>query len=438
MLSRHSLKRLRQTVYILLLGFLAVNNGYASDIIPNQYIIVFKDQDLKRPGPAIATTGESVQQAAERLINQAKQNQLWISNRAGPQRRARAITNRLDKVYEHALRGFAARLTPEAVEFLQNKSEIDYIAPDQVVKLNAIQTPTPSWGLDRIDQSNLPLDQSYEYLTDGSTVHAYVIDTGIRATHNEFIGRVGNGYDAMDNDNNPVDCNGHGTHVAGTVAGTNYGVAKNVMIHPVRVFGCGNSGSFSDTIEGINWILGNLQLPAVANMSLGGNAYPPVDTAVNNLINAGVTVVVSAGNDNTDACSQSPARVANAITIASSTISDQRSSFSNTGTCVDIFAPGSSITSAWWTADTATAILSGTSMSAPHVAGVVALYLEENPTATTGQVTNAIINGSTANLISNPGSGTPNRLLYSKLTDAPPQPDENLAWLVPVINLILF
>ncbi len=413
---------------------------YASEIIPNQYIVVFKDQNIQgQTKLGIAQTGETVSQTAERLINEAKQNQLFIQNKSSVQ--ANVVSNKLDKVYEYALKGFAAKLTPEAVLLLSNKPEVDYIVPDQVTELHAVQTPTPSWGLDRIDQRDLPLSQSYEYFTDGSTVHAYVIDTGIRASHNEFSGRVGNGYDAIDNDNTPVDCNGHGTHVAGTVAGTNYGVAKNAIIHPVRVFGCGGNGSFSDTIEGINWILSNLQLPAVANMSLGGSAYAPVDTAVNNLINAGVTTVISAGNDNgANACTKSPARVTNAITIASSTMSDQRSNFSNIGACVDIFAPGSSITSAWWTSNTATNTISGTSMSAPHVAGAVALYLEENPGASTAQVASAITNGSSTNKIANAGSGTPNRLLYSKLTSAPPPPPAafEMAWLVPVINLILF
>ncbi|MCP4491829.1 MAG: S8 family peptidase [Gammaproteobacteria bacterium] len=427
-------------IYVTFGSFLLLLSSHfsmASEIIPNQYIVVFKDQQLVGQAKSTITqSGESVRSAAERLINEARQNQLLIQNRSGVQS---SVTNELGSVYEHALKGFSAQLTPEAATYLSNEPEIDYVIPDQTTELHAVQVSPPAWGLDRIDQENLPLDQSYEYLTDGTAVHAYIIDTGIRANHNEFTGRIGNAYDAMDNDNNPVDCNGHGTHVAGTVAGTNYGVAKNVVIHPVRVFGCGSGGSFSDTIGGINWILANLQLPAVANMSLGGGAYAPVDTAVNNLINAGVTTVISAGNDyGGNACNKSPARVQNAITVASSTISDQRSSFSNIGSCVDIIAPGSSIRSAWYTTNTATAVLNGTSMSAPHVAGVVALYLEENTASTPAQVSNVITANATENRISNAGAGTPNRLLFSQLTEVPPPEEFDLAWLIPVINLILF
>jgi subtilisin family serine protease len=280
--------------------------------------------------------------------------------------------------------------------------------------LHAVQTPTPSWGLDRIDQRNLPLNQAYEYLNDGSGVHAYVIDSGIRATHNEFSGRVGNGFDFIDNDTIPNDCNGHGTHVAGTLGGTNFGVAKNVTIHPVRVFGCGNTTPTSTIIAGINWVSANRQLPAVANMSLGGPALTALDTAVVNLINSGVVAVVSAGNDNgANACNSSPARVANALTVASSTMTDQRSGFSNIGNCIDIFAPGSAIVSAWITSNTASNTLNGTSMAAPHVSGVAALRLDVQPSQTPAQVNTAIINSATTNRISNPGSGTPNRLLFS-------------------------
>lgn len=432
----------RKYTHLIFSSFLLLLSSHlslASEIIPNQYIVVFENQQLVgQARSTVSNSGESVRSAAERLVNEAIQNQLLIKNRTSVQS---SITNELGAVYEHALKGFSAQLTPEAAIYLSNQPEIDYVIPDQTTELHAVQVSPPAWGLDRIDQEDLPLDQSYEYLTDGTAVHAYIIDSGIRASHNEFTGRVGNGYDAIDKDNNPVDCNGHGTHVAGTVAGNNYGVAKNVVIHPVRVFGCGSDdGSFSDIIEGINWILANLQLPAVANMSLGGEAYTPLDTAVNDLINAGVTTVISAGNDNGgDACNKSPARVANSITVASSTISDQRSSFSNVGSCVDIFAPGSSIRSAWYTSNTATGVLSGTSMSAPHVAGVVALYLEENTASTPAQVSNVITANATANRISNAGSGTPNRLLFSQLIGAPPPPEEiDLAWLVPIINLILF
>ena len=399
---------------------------YASNVTPNQYIVVFKDQNMNDLAKArIAETGELVKQACERLMTEVKQNQLLVQNRHGRRaRRAQRNTtpNEMLAVYEHALKGFSATLTPAAVAYLKSKPEIAYIEADGIVTPSVVQVSPPSYGLDRVDQRNLPLDRSYTFNTDGSGVHLYVIDSGIRTTHTEFVGRIDNGFDFVDNDTNPSDCNGHGTHVTGTAAGTNHGIAKNVTIHPVRVFDCAGGASFSIIISAINWVINNLQLPAVTNMSLGGGRSTTIDTAVNNLINSGATVAVAAGNNGSNACAGSPARVANAITVASSTSTDQRSSFSNIGQCVDLFAPGSAIPSTWWTSDTATMILSGTSMSSPHVAGVAALYLQQNPTASPAQVANAIVSDSTANVVANAGVGTPNRLLYSvlTLTDAPP------------------
>lgn len=391
-----------------------IQEAYAEDPIPGKYIVVFKDQDLSESGIAMLASGETVRQAAERLLSEARQNQLYLNNRRGISNAKSQESIGLGFVYGNAIKGFSASLTPDAVNLLRQNPDIAYIEPDREVKLHAVQTPTPSWGLDRIDQRNLPLNQAYEYLNDGSGVHAYVIDSGIRATHNEFSGRVGNGFDFIDNDTIPNDCNGHGTHVAGTLGGTNFGVAKNVTIHPVRVFGCGNTTPTSTIIAGINWVSANRQLPAVANMSLGGPALTALDTAVVNLINSGVVAVVSAGNDNgANACNSSPARVANALTVASSTMTDQRSGFSNIGNCIDIFAPGSAIVSAWITSNTASNTLNGTSMAAPHVSGVAALRLDVQPSQTPAQVNTAIINSATTNRISNPGSGTPNRLLFS-------------------------
>lgn len=425
-------------MYLLVLMIMVYSQLVCSEIIPNQYIIVFKDQNTQgQVNARIYQTGETIRGLAERLINHAKQNQLSIQNINSVQ--ANAITNRLDRVFEHALKGFSARLTPEALALLRSQKEVDYIAPDVIVKMNALQVPTPSWGLDRIDQRNLPLDESYEYYTSGSGVHAYIIDSGIRASHNEFVGRIGNGFDVIDNDTDPDDCMGHGTSVAGVVAGNTYGVAKSTIIHPLRIFPCGPETDSSKVVAAVDWVIANLQLPAVVNMSIGGDGSSPIDHAVRSLIAAGVSVVVSAGNDNANACLQSPSRVSTAITVAASTMSDERADFSNTGTCVDIFAPGVSITSAYLFSDTFTQAVSGTSIAAPHVTGVVALYLEENPTADVEQVTNFIINGSTTNKISDAGS-SPNRLLYSKLTSAPPPPpppEFELAWLIPVISLIL-
>ena len=435
---------IKKYFYLILSSFLLLGNPFssASELIPGQYIVVFKDQHLVGQSKSvIAQSGESVRSAAERLMSEAKQNQLLVQNKSGAQT---SVTNELGVVYEHALKGFSAQLTPEAVIYLSDQPEIDYVISDQTTELYAVQASPPSWGLDRIDQRELPLDQSYEYQTDGSAVHAYVIDSGIRADHNEFSGRIGMGYDTIDGDNDPADCNGHGTHVAGIVAGANYGVAKNVIIHPVRVFDCDSDGSFSDVLEAINWVLANLQLPAVANISLGGVGYPPADLAVNNLINAGVTTVVAAGNGfGDDACFSSPARVTSAITVASSTILDQRSFFSNVGSCVDIFAPGTSITSAWYTSDSAALILDGTSMSTPHVAGVAALFLEGNTASTPAQVANAIFSSATMNRISDVDESTPNRLLFSQFAEIPQQDEEMeevgvATWLVPVITNTLF
>ncbi|MCF6337514.1 MAG: S8 family peptidase [Gammaproteobacteria bacterium] len=419
---------------------------YASDqytVAKGKYIIVLKESEFVR-GLNVSRTGESVGQVADRLVNEVRQNQISVDAQKGVFRSARNAdeVNKLGLTYEYAIKGFSAALTEESVQFLKNKPEVSYIEPDILISISAIQAPTPSWGLDRVDQQNLPLDQSYQYNTDGSNVHVYILDTGIRATHNEFGNRVGSGYDFIDNDSDANDCNGHGTHVAGTVGGASFGVAKNAMLYPVRVLNCAGSGWYSQIIAGIDWVSLNHQSPAVANMSLEGPVSQALDTALNNTVNAGVSFVVAAGNDNSDACNVSPARVTNAITVASSDSSDQRSGFSNTGTCVDIFAPGSFITSAWHTSNMATNTISGTSMAAPHVAGVAALFLETNFTASTAEVTNAIISNSTTNRISDVGAGTPNRLLFSQPPNTPPPSlptptPEHLGWLVPVINLIL-
>jgi subtilisin family serine protease len=341
---------------------------------------------------------------------------------------ARDEGGRIRFTYDTALPGFAATLPPRAVEALRSNPNVAYIEADQRLELTATQS-NPTWGLDRVDQRNLPLSSSYTYNATGSGVTAYIIDTGIRSSHSDFGGRVAGGYTAISDGQGTNDCNGHGTHVAGTVGGTTYGVAKSVTLKPVRVLDCGGSGTNSGVIAGVDWVTGNKSGPAVANMSLGGGVSSALDTAVQSSINAGVSYAVAAGNDNgANACNGSPSRVGPALTVGSTTSSDARSSFSNIGSCLDLFAPGSSITSAWYTSNTATNTISGTSMATPHVAGVAALYLDDNPSASPSTVSSAIVNGATSNVITNVGTGSPNRLLHSLVSggSTPPPPSGNL------------
>lgn len=326
---------------------------------------------------------------------------------------------KLLRSYENALRGFVVDADDRALAKLLADPRVAYVEEDGYASIDATQTGA-TWGLDRVDQRNLPLSGTYTYDTTAAGVHAYIIDTGLLATHTQFTGRVGNGFDAVGGGTN--DCNGHGTHVAGTVAGTTWGVAKGATVHPVRVLDCSGSGSWSGVIAGIDWVAANRVLPAVANMSLGGGANASVDTAVANLTNAGVTVAVAAGNNTSDACGFSPARAPSAITVGSTTSTDAASSFTNWGSCLDLFAPGSSITSSWNTGNTATNTISGTSMASPHVAGAAALYLASHPSASPTTVRNALVANATPNKVTGiPGSGSPNLLLYT-LNSAPPPP----------------
>ena len=314
--------------------------------------------------------------------------------------------------YTTAVRGFAATLPPQAIAALERNPRIELIEPDAIMTASATQTPA-TWGLDRIDQRDLPLGGSFTYYTTGAGVYAYILDTGILTGHSEFTGRLAGGFTAISDGLGASDCNGHGTHVAGTVGGTVYGVAKGVTLVPVRVLNCSGSGTTSGVIAGVDWVAINRILPAVANMSLGGGASATLDAAVANAVSLGVTFVVAAGNSNVSACTASPAREPSAITVGATTNTDARASYSNYGSCVDLFAPGSAITSAWYTSSTATNTISGTSMASPHVAGAAALYLQGAPAASPATVTSAIVNTSTANKVTNAGTGSPNRLLYT-------------------------
>jgi len=316
----------------------------------------------------------------------------------------------LKHVYQNALNGFAVEMSPEDAERLSQDFRVKYVEEDGVVTADVTQS-NPPWGLDRIDQRNRPLSATYTYNWTGSGVRAYVIDTGILTSHTQFGGRASNVFDALGG--NGSDCNGHGTHVAGTIGGSTYGVAKSSLPRGVRVLNCSGSGSNSGVIAGVDWVTNNHINPAVANMSLGGGISSALDTSVNNLANSGVPIAVAAGNSNADACGSSPARAANAITVGATTSTDARASFSNFGTCVDIFAPGQGILSAWWTSTTATNTISGTSMASPHVAGAAALYKQFSPSASSATVRNALVNNATTNVISGAGTGSPNRLLYT-------------------------
>jgi aqualysin 1 len=319
----------------------------------------------------------------------------------------------LHHVYSAAIKGFAATLPDSALAGLRNNPLVDYIEQDQTVSLTQTESGA-TWGLDRIDQADRPLDTLYHFNYTGSGVTAFIIDTGIRADHVEFTGRVFEGYTAIADGRGTDDCNGHGTHVSGTVGGTTWGVAKQVSLRPVRVLDCRGSGTWSGVIAGIDWVANNAALrPAVANMSLGGGKSTSVNSAVAGAVSKGVTMVVAAGNSSADACNYSPSSEPSALTIGATTNSDARASYSNYGSCVDIFAPGSSITSAWNTSNSATNTISGTSMASPHVTGVAALATEANPGASPAAVGSFVIATASLNRIGSVGTGSPNLLLYS-------------------------
>ena len=352
--------------------------------IPGQYIVVFRDGVADAPGLArrlAAGNGASVRHT-----------------------------------YQHAIKGFSANMSEQAAAALARNPNVAYVEQDQAVSKSEMQSGAP-WGLDRIDQRALPLSKTYSYSNTGRDVRAYIIDSGILTSHNDFGGRATPGFSSIADGRGSSDCDGHGTHVAGTVGGNTYGVAKGVSLIAVRVLDCSGSGSWSGVIAGIDWVTANHVRPAVANMSLGGGASSSVDQATANMIAAGVATAVAAGNGNRggrqqDACNYSPARVATAMTIGATTQTDAKTSWSNYGTCVDFFAPGYQIVSAGITSNTATVAMSGTSMASPHVAGVAALYLQSNPGASAQQVRDALFAATTKGVVTSSSTAN-NHLLFT-------------------------
>jgi subtilisin family serine protease len=364
----------------------------AADSIRDSYVVVFKD---------------SV--SAQNVDNQVRSSTSRYGGRA-------------THTYRAALHGYAAAMSERQARRLAADPAVAYVQQDREVRVTDVQPNPPSWGLDRVDQRNLPLDNSYTFDTTASNVTAYVIDTGIRLTHQTFGGRATWGTNTTGDGNN-TDCNGHGTHVAGTIGGSQYGIAKGVNLVAVKVLNCSGSGSFAGVAAGIDFVTQQHQAgqPAVANMSLGAQGSDTAtENAVRNSIADGVVYAIASGNSNSDACNFTPARVAEAITVNASDINDVRASFSNFGTCTDIFGPGVNITSSWMTNDTATNTISGTSMATPHTAGVAALWLAAHPGDTPAQVAAGLIANSTPNKITSPGTGSPNRLLFTNPSGGTP------------------
>ncbi|MFF9794039.1 S8 family peptidase [Streptomyces bacillaris] len=338
---------------------------------------------------------------------------VMLGEKADKSKLAKEYGGKLQRNYSSSINGFSASgLSETEAKRLAADPAVAKVVQNKKFSINATQENPPSWGLDRIDQTETAGDNAYNYPDSaGEGVTAYVIDTGVRVTHEDFEGRATSGFDAVDNDDDADDGNGHGTHVAGTIAGASHGVAKKAKIVAVRVLDDNGSGTTEQVIAGIDWVAANASGPSVANMSLGGGADPALDAAVQKAIAAGVTFGVAAGNESSDAGQVSPARVPEAITVASSTEADEQSSFSNYGSIVDIYAPGSDITSTWNDSDTGTNTISGTSMATPHVVGAAAVYLAGNPDATPEAVAAALTEGATPDAISNATEGTANKLL---------------------------
>jgi len=408
------------TVALLLLTLLAAGAAAAapihhtSDPIPGQYIVTLAHGVARGPAQGVLD-GPSVPEVAQGM--------------------AMAYGLRLGHRFEHATQGFVARTDANGARRLAADPRVAWVEEDAHVHASGVQMDPPSWGLDRMDQRSAALDGAFRFSTDGAGIHLFVIDTGLRTTHAEFAGRVdtADSYSALA-DGGVEDCNGHGTFVTGIAAGTTYGGAKGVTIHPVRVLGCDGAGALSDVIAGVDWVTSAVEAHqkgspkarwrGVANMSIEAPASLTLDRSVERSILAGVTYVVAAGNDGADACLSSPSRIDDVLTVAATDEADRRPTWSNVGPCVDLFAPGVQVTSSYSRSDTDQATGSGTSMAAPHVAAVAALLLAANDWATPADVHRMIVDGATVGAVVDPGDGTPNRLLYSAFqtdsTDDPP------------------
>ena len=405
--------KIKLAASIAVLTSLVSNNPTAAELIKTDsenaikgsYIVVFKDDNKNALVPELIVDDFSIK----------------LENSYGI---------KVEKKFNE-LNGALVKATSSQLKELLNDPSIEYIEQDQYIFLEPsfsvkVNQSNATWGLDRIDQRSLPLNSSYNYSFDGTGTNVYIIDSGINIAHNEFGNRARNGAN-FSSESSSNDCNGHGTHVAGTVGGSQYGVAKNVNLVSVKVFGCNGTGSTSSIISALDWVINDASGPSVINMSLGGSVSQALNQAVSDAYNEGLPVVVAAGNDGTSACTSSPASAVEAITVGATTSADSRSSFSNYGSCVDIFAPGTSITSAAHNSNSGTRTLDGTSMAAPHVAGVVALLLDENPARTPAQISTLLNSNSTKGKLSNLLTGSPNRLLYSVNSNSEPSLDLNIS-----------
>ncbi|HEX8864125.1 MAG TPA: S8 family peptidase, partial [Lentzea sp.] len=372
-------------------------------------------------GPIVAESAPNAVQDSYIVVLKDTVSRSEVGGRAGDL--ASRYGGKIGFTYRAAFKGFSATLSKQQAKRLAADPAVAYVEQDRTVQVLTDQLNPPSWGLDRVDQADLPLNNKYSYSTDASNVTAYVIDTGINYNHSDFGGRATFGFDAFTDGQNGKDCQGHGTHVSGTVGGATFGVAKNVKLKAVRVLNCAGGGSVSTEAAGVDWVTANAVLPAVANMSLyTGTANEPsrvLDDAVGASIRAGVTYVVAAGNFNDDSCKYSPQRVRETINVMATGRTDARASFSSYGTCSDLFAPGENIVSASYNNNTGTATMSGTSMASPHVAGAAALYLADNPSKTPAEVHAAIVGSATPNKVTNPGANSANLLLRTNSGGVP-------------------